>query len=595
MPAGGGAGDRWDRYLAWNAALAVVVYGLDESGLPVYLDLEESILEKVAIEAGEFGPDAREELLDAVRPTLNAPSHQAGMFGGHLAKLARWNVDSGEPPPSLALLALLSLAAEDMHGGDGFAPHDYYNRLMPLLGVETTVDKERVIRSYRECSVQIWGSLNDWLEGLDGERGMPTAFSLGNKHVGLPISQAILRATDRDRLREFFTDFGFPPRSHVSHRDMQALLGEWIGRTPSPASNAMQALWRRPGARDRIVEGACGLLESWDGPALGGPGSAETRGGPRVVPIHLTALLRTFPTATLELNFSGPISDDREVTLELLDGSGEPIEPPVAIELTTDRRWRLVEPDRLDPSSILDGRLRLRDAAGFVMERRPRRLVALTKDDLLQVYFEVERVPLGETCLILAQNQLADTIAEALAIIARPGFVVTDSLQGLPNGWALFSEVQVLAPLPEVRPDGSRWDFDLELNVLQPLSTSQLILEGGLRLPGHVRRFSTLAPPEVRAAAEDATSISLEVSQVRTIGSSVDQVTQTFMGSAAVLCLADLGLPDGDYEIVATRNRPGSNEPLDRLRLRLRSADQVNPAPQLHPPLRESSPSPRSP
>ena len=143
----------------------------------------------------------------------------------------------------LALLALLSLAAEDMHGGDGFAPHDYYNRLMPLLGVETTVDKDRVIRSYRECSMQIWGSLNDWLEGLDGERGMPTAFSLGNKHVGLPISQATLCVTDRDRLREFFTDFGFAPRSHSSHRAMQALLGEWIGRTPSPASNAMQVFW----------------------------------------------------------------------------------------------------------------------------------------------------------------------------------------------------------------------------------------------------------------------------------------------------------------------------------------------------------------
>ena len=508
------------------------------------------------------------------------------MFGGHLYRLMRWRPESGEPPPSIALLSVLSLAAEDMHGGDGFVAHDYYNRLMPLLGVDNEDDKQRVVRAYRDCSQRLWGSLNDWLEGIDGERGLPTAFALGNKHVGLPISQAILRATDREHVREFFADFGFAPRSHTSPRDMGALLGEWIGRTPSPASSAMQTLWRQQGARERIIEGCCALLESWDGPSLSGSGGeAGAPSGARRAPIRLTALLRTFPVAALELNFTGPTGGDDD-TLQLLDAADAPGEVPLAIEPMTDRRWRLTEPERLDPLSMLDGWLRLRDRSGLVLERRPRRVVPLTKDDLLRVFFEIERLPLGESSLILSQAHLADTITEALGIIARPGFHRSDGpFPGLPSGWTLFSDVQVLAPLPAVRPDGSGWGFELDLNVLQPLSSSQLVVDGGFRLPGHLRRWSSLAPPEIRFATDEATSVLIEVSQLRSVDRTIEPFDRAFEGSAAVLPLAELSLPDGEYQVVASRVVNGASEPIDQVRLRLRSADEVNPAPRQHPPL----------
>ena len=47
--------ERWKSYLEWNAVLATVVYGPEASGLPVFLDLEDELLEKVAVEAGGFG------------------------------------------------------------------------------------------------------------------------------------------------------------------------------------------------------------------------------------------------------------------------------------------------------------------------------------------------------------------------------------------------------------------------------------------------------------------------------------------------------------------------------------------------------------
>ncbi len=213
-------------------------------------------------------------------------------------------------------------------------------------------------------------------------------------------------------------------------------------------------------------------------------------------------------------------------------------------------------------------------------------VVALTKDNLMQVFVEVERLPLGEAAMVLCQEELSSAVADALAIVARPGFVRSNStLPGLPSGWILFSDVQVLGALPEVRPDGSDWGFDLELNVLQPLSTSQLVVEGGLRFPGQLRRWSSLAPPEIRVSAEGSIQIAIEVRQVRSFAQDAGPFERFIDSSAAVLGLEDLMLPDGDYEIVASRLEAESSKPevIDQVRLRLRSADEINPAPLRQP------------
>ena len=143
-----------------------------------------------------------------------------------------------------------------------------------------------------------------------------------------------------------------------------------------------------------------------------------------------------------------------------------------------------------------------------------------------------------------------------------------------------------------MRPDGAQWDFEDDLNVLQPLATSQLVVEGGLRLPGHLRRWSSLAPPEVRVATENASSISVRVSQTRALLNAVDPVDTTAKGGAVVIRLADLALPDGDYEIVASDAT--TNKMIDHVRLRLRSADVSISGPARFPSLRRVQTEPES-
>lgn len=244
-------------------------------------------------------------------------------------------------------------------------------------------------------------------------------------------------------------------------------------------------------------------------------------------------------------------------------------------------RWSLAEPGQLDPDSLLVANLRLTSAAGTVFERRPRRLVPLVRDDLLQAHVEAERLTMGSSGLVLCPAALAPTVDRALTVIARPGFTRwTEPPVGAPREWTVFSDIQVMASLPDVDAEtGRAWPTDL--NQLQPLGTSQVVIEGGLRLPGRVVRWSSLVAPELRVVTTDAARLDIEIRQVRPLAEPVSDLAQSLAGPVASVDLSRLGLPDGDYEVRVSTRTSMSTRPslLDLAHLRLRSADTPNPAP----------------
>ena len=147
--------------------------------------------------------------------------------------------DRSDPPPTLALLAVLSLAAERMHGGGGKAAHNFYFRLSELLGLDKQQidwfthgyqDKKRARPGEPSVSQPLWSSLNDWLEALEGNRGLPTAFPVGHAHIGLPLSQALVRETDRAKFGDMFASYGLPPHSTYPPKEMENLIAEWMSR-----------------------------------------------------------------------------------------------------------------------------------------------------------------------------------------------------------------------------------------------------------------------------------------------------------------------------------------------------------------------------
>jgi len=576
-----GAPADWERYGRWNSAIVDVVYPRRTLPTPVYLDLDEDVLDAIRDQADPQANDAQSALIEAVKGTLVFKDGPATLFRGHLNRLARWMAgDQTDPPPTLGLLALLSLAAERMHVGDGKAAHNFYGRLAELLDLNKT-EIDWFTNGYHNrlqgqaVSELLWSSLIDWLEALEGNRGIPTVFPVGHAHIGLPLSQALVRETDRVKFGDMFASYGLPPHSTYPPKEMEDLIAEWMSRTPCPASSTLAGLWKRDAdVKERIVEVARATLEAWDGAVSPTPGGAAKTLLLDVV--RAKASLRTFPQKMVDISLVVPARVDADnETVELLDFAGKPI---ASIDLVpASSGWMtLADPGSLDISSFLNGVtcLRRQGQTGS-LRRRSRRLVPLRWDDMLQSFVEAERVLLGEDSMLIVRDDIVVGVRDTLSAIARPGFAEHVDLIGVPTGWTVFEGVQILSSVPAELLHGKLAD----LNLLQPLATTQVVLQGGMRLPGNLLKWSSALPPELRASTDSGARLWSRLTCVRPLSTPSPEPRRKESGEPILIWdLAAEHLPDGDYEVTVQEEGGG---PLAKVQLlRLRSAD--HPAVKVH-------------
>lgn len=564
-PSGGGPREQ---YFRWNQALADVIFTKKSADRPVYLDMDDDVLRLVADRAGAEPSQVVSQLSSAVRGTLRFDG-PGGVFDPHLLDLRMWQGQLKQegrsqpipPPPVIALLAVFTLAAESMGADATFAANAYYPRLCELLHIQERQQARWLESSYRDCAEQLWRGLTDWLVATDGQFGLPSAFALSHRYVGLPMSQALVRDADRRRLPLMFHRYGLPPGSEVSPADMERLLDDWINQTPCPVTASLQALWARGNARDRIATVASVELLAWNGSLLEPDECAghEQRGGD----ILLVALVRGFPRAQLDLSFVADLrTQPSPRSLTVASAPGQP-----TIEMVPAVGSR-VQPGRatdIDPESLLEGLLHLTDqSSDRSAYRRPRRVVPLRRDELLNAYVESERLQLAEDAILLVKTDrdLPAFVHEMLAQTARPGFHEVSTLPGLPGGWTAFLDVQIMtSPAAEPR--------YTDLNSLVPLLSSQLALADGLKLPGRVRKWSSLDPPEVRAVLQDSDTITVTLTPLTDGSREVEPRTWISNDAMIVVELAGLDLPDGDYEISLANAKAVRHQTT----LRLRSSD----------------------
>lgn len=288
----------WERYGTLNSAIAQEVFAEDRAGQPVYLDLEPDVLAPIA-KHFRLGPatEPDEQLVEIVKATLGSPDRRVGIFSAHTAEAFRWELEgSSLPPPCIGVLAVLSLVAEHMKRTDEFAASNYYGRLLQTLTVDEKF-QPKVERDFRRETPFLWNTLNRWLEECDGRRGLPTAVAFDHRrYIGLPLSQALVRAQDRTRLPDLFAQFGLQPGQRISVQAMQQLLEEWLPH--SQATQSLKRLWSKQASKDRIAEVVCAEVEGWDGTVPSDFRPAE-RG--RDDNLFLAAELRTHPHPAIEL------------------------------------------------------------------------------------------------------------------------------------------------------------------------------------------------------------------------------------------------------------------------------------------------------
>jgi len=184
-----------EEFSSWNHALAEELL---ERGGVAYLGFVVESLGRLAPSGALDEDKARNSLVAAVRANLGEGSALLTPF---LGAVRAWERTPGENPyPAIPLLAVFCLAAGDMKTIDERAANNYYIPLGELLGL-SSLDQRLLGDWYRDADDEFWESYKQW---LSKKEIISSARSVGrNRHVGIPISQVLFRAIDRERINEF--------------------------------------------------------------------------------------------------------------------------------------------------------------------------------------------------------------------------------------------------------------------------------------------------------------------------------------------------------------------------------------------------------
>ncbi len=543
-------------YQRLTDAISEAMFGAAAAGRPVYTLPDPETLSE-ALELAGVQDKGVEALADVVRRSLNVDDHGVAPFRWQAEAARVHQRQPSKTPPALPLLVLLAIAAEQMQADADLAAHNYYSRLHRLLKVPAD-SHYRVENNYRQSADLLWGSLNSWLEAWEGERGIPTAYAVGaHAFIGLPMSQAVVRRHDRSGLHELFAIEGLTPGLRMSADDMSPLIDPYASASPSwPLSAHLSRLWRVPAARERIVDAACLELEAWDGSGIDDVASVRP-----AVTTRLLAFLRTFPRKSIEFNLMLPYRSEQPDIARFKIEDEESVVPTISGPGSSTRLSgvQVVVADSLI-GEHLQGEFGDDDSRPFA--RRPKRVTPLRWDDLQGAFVEVERISLGEDSLVLARSEARQRVEAHLTSHARPGWVELSDLPSAPEGWLIYQHVQILsAPAGQVHVD---------LLPLSPRARTSLTLRGGFVLPGLLRKWSVLEPPEVVALAAGASSVCIRLYSGTRIAP--DAAIAEFLqpGELAVLTLDNRQLSDGEYVVAMFVD--AASKPSSTALLRLRSA-----------------------
>lgn len=250
-------------YERWNRALtARFLQGRGRE--PLYLYVDDAVIEEVAGEAGADTSEAVADFVLAVRSTLGGVQP----FGAW-AKRSRV-LPSTETPLHLAVLCFLVLVAverEETH-------FSYYPGLNRALGRPADAGAPAGFHEHVEL---LFVRFNDWL--AQSGHGSPTAAPTASfPYVSWPLSQAVVRPADRALLVRLFQALGLQPQQEWSgQRLLKAVLPRlW---TSAESASRTRLLDLAQQHRDIFESTLAQIYSAWDGSsrAMSGPRFSNVR------------------------------------------------------------------------------------------------------------------------------------------------------------------------------------------------------------------------------------------------------------------------------------------------------------------------------
>lgn len=178
-------------------------------------------------------PDALDSLRTAVLAELRQTESSAVLDRVH-SRVTSWSKSFRvDAPPVLPLLALTVIAGSQMRNDGTFSAAAYYPRLVELLSPRMQLEDIRVrgLRKHFDDVAEMWKLLHSWI--LDNQDRLgPSTISTHPffNRVGYPLSQAVLKTSDRELLADFFEAIHLDNRPMPEAQELLRLLRLWLDR-----------------------------------------------------------------------------------------------------------------------------------------------------------------------------------------------------------------------------------------------------------------------------------------------------------------------------------------------------------------------------
>lgn len=248
-------------YAEWNTAIGRHFFSPERADEPVYLSVDGETLRLAAERADP--PVIFEDAHAAEKDFLVWIRWKLGRNGWGIGRLAR-----DVYPLGLALAAFQVLAAHHMQDAGDWTEKAYWPRVREMLGeseisqMPEGLDREAHQALWRR-GLALWANEKPYQNGSWGRLLLPED-EPGLRHVRIPLSQALIRQADLERLPSFFREVNFQPGEAL---DFESVWDEVEPRLytsnflTSHARRVLQNEMRRKAACEQIAA----FLYAWDG------------------------------------------------------------------------------------------------------------------------------------------------------------------------------------------------------------------------------------------------------------------------------------------------------------------------------------------
>jgi hypothetical protein len=264
------------KYANWQLKLKNGFFGRNP-GKPVIIFTDDGELRLLAPDLADPAADLAAAVGQLVNP--QTPS----MFAAVTAVAQAWRTGArDQPPPTLPVLALSVLAATRMRSDAQASSNNYYLRLAQTLlpaADEHVIDQVRLaLRDGAFIPVaDMWRELHQWLGEQAGAAGLSTIRDHpALTRIGFPLSQALIRRTDRAVLTRFFDVMDIRSAGLPAAEPLAEYLRLWAAR-PRGLSEGFRHALADDALRSLLMPLVTGLAATWDGRVITAEGLRRTQ------------------------------------------------------------------------------------------------------------------------------------------------------------------------------------------------------------------------------------------------------------------------------------------------------------------------------